>query len=98
MEIEEVELLFNKYYGNYHEFIDFSKVENKYSSRADLHAMIMLDKLFPSKKNMIARGEHDEVWLDIDGEEFAKIATEELILELVRCGVMFDEESLFIFA
>jgi hypothetical protein len=41
---------------------------------------------------MVSAAEHDEIYLSIDMEDFAKVASEEDILFLTRCGVRFDEE------
>jgi hypothetical protein len=90
----DIEKTFDKYEK---EFLKFERVENKFSNRPDLHAFILLDKLFPEITDMISSAEHDQIWLDISMEDFEKIATEKIILELVRCGVMFDEESLSLF-
>jgi hypothetical protein len=39
----------------------------------------------------VTAAEHDEIWLDVDCERLAEIATEVDILYLVRCGVRYDE-------
>lgn len=61
------------------------------SGRPDLHAFNLLDRLLPgSKRNMVASAEHDEIWLDIDCGELAKVATSPDVEILVRCGVRDD--------
>jgi hypothetical protein len=65
-------------------------VKNKLSPRPDMHAFILLDKLFPNKIDMVSAAEHDQIWLDVDPEDLSKVATEEQMIELVRCGVMYD--------
>jgi hypothetical protein len=42
---------------------------------------------------MVSAAEHDEIYLDVDAEDFANAATEEDVLFLTRCGVRFDEEN-----
>lgn len=81
------------------EFLKFDRVENKRSGRRDLHAFLLLDSLMPGKRPMVSAAEHDEIWLDIDCEDLAQIATEAQILELIRCGVRYDDdvESLALF-
>ena len=75
------------------EFLKFDRVQNKTSGRADLHAFNLLDKLVPGKSDMVSAAEHDEVWLDVSPEELAKVATEEQIVELIRCGVRYDRST-----
>lgn len=76
---------------NDEEFLNFDKVENKRSNRADLHAFMLLDELFPGKKDMISAAEHDKIFLDIELEQIESL-TKEQIIELTRCGVMYDED------
>ena len=81
------------------EFLEFARVQNKTSGRADLHAFNLLDRLVPGKSDIVSAAEHDEIWLDVSPEELAKAATEEQIIELIRCGVRYDEgtDSLALF-
>ena len=88
-----IEELFEKHNN---EFLEFDRVENKRSNRPDLHAFILLDQLFPGDSNMISSAEHDEIWLDITTEDIENL-TEDQIIELVRCGVRYDEEALCMF-
>lgn len=56
--------------------------------------MNLLDKLLPgSIRDMIGAAEHDQIWFDVDIEEFCKIATPEIIKELSDCGVRYDNET-----
>lgn len=76
------------------EFLTFDKrVINKLSSRADLHAFILLDKLVPGNMDIIGSAEHDEIWIDIDPEDLSKAATEEQMIELIRCGLRYNSET-----
>jgi hypothetical protein len=72
------------------DFIKFERVENKKSQRPDLHAFLLLDELCPGTMDMVSAAEHDEIWLDVDCEELAKVITEDQVLELTRCGVHYD--------
>ena len=95
--MNKLKKLYEKYED---EYLKFNKVENKLSNRPDLHAFILLDKLFPSKMDMIVAAEHDEFCLEVEPDKLSRKATEEQILELIRCGVMYDEykDSLTMFA
>ncbi len=98
MSVEQLSATFDKYED---EYIQFQNVANKRSRRPDMHAFIVLDELLPGdgKGDLISAAEHDQFFLDIEPEALARVATEEIILDLVRCGVSFDEEneSLFLF-
>lgn len=82
------------------DYIKFERVENKLSGRPDLHAFLLLDKLMPGTRDMVSAAEHDEIYLDVDCEKLADIASEDDILALTRCGVRYDEgtDSLCMFA
>ena len=73
------------------EFLGFEKVQNKRSNRPDLHAFLLLEELLPGKTDMIVGAEHDKIWLDFEGVHVAAL-TDEQIIELSRCGVMYDED------
>lgn len=77
------------------EYLEFGRVKNKRSKRADLHAFLLLDKLCPSHRgfDIVSGAEHDEIWLDVEPEKLAKVATEQQIIELIRCGVRYDEDT-----
>lgn len=98
MSVKQLSATFDKYED---EYIQFQNVANKRSRRPDMHAFIVLDELLPGdgKGDLISAAEHDQFFLDIEPEALARVATEEIILDLVRCGVSFDEEneSLFLF-
>ncbi len=91
MTVAELKILWNKYVGE--EFCKFENIEERLSTRRDMHAMIILDKVLPGNNNMIAASGHDEVWLCIACEDLAEVITEEDILNLVRCGVMLDSDE-----
>ena len=91
MDIEE---LFKKYTD---EYMRFDRVEKKRSTRPDLHAFLLLDELFPSHSDIISDAQHDTFFLGIDYEEIEKL-TKDQIVELIRCGVRYDEDSLCMFS
>ena len=75
------------------DYLKFERIENKRSSRPDVHAFILLDELFPSEREMdlISCAKHDIYYLDIEEERLSKL-TDDQILELVRCGISYDDE------
>jgi len=74
------------------DYLKFEKIENKKSTRPDIHAFILLNEIFPGSRDMVCASGHDNIWLDVDLDDCEKL-TDGQILELVRCGVMTDEES-----
>lgn len=74
------------------DFLVFKRVANKASNRPDLNAFILLDKLVPGDMDIIAGSDHDVIYLEVSPDELAKVATEEDILTLVRCGVRWSSE------
>ena len=72
------------------EFLKFDRVENKLSNRPDLCAFMLLDKLMPAARDIVSAAEHDEIFLDVDIETLESVATEDDLLTLIRCGVMYD--------
>jgi hypothetical protein len=76
------------------EFLKFDRVKNKRSSRADLHAFVRMDELVPSPLggDMVSDAKHDEIMLQVEPSDLAAVATEEVVIELMRCGVRYDSE------
>jgi hypothetical protein len=85
MDIKEI---FEKYEN---ESYKFELVQNKLSQRGDMHAMIMLDQLFPGGYGMVSAAEHDQIWFNVSWEDVNKL-TEEQIRTLNQCGVWFDHK------
>ncbi len=75
------------------EFLKFERVENKKSSRPDIHAFILLNELQPGTSDMVSAAGHDVIYLDVDIEKLGEVATREQIIELSRCGVHFDGDG-----
>lgn len=76
---------------------NFASIDSKHSGRKDLHAFILLDRLLSSGGCLISAAEHDIIYLDVDLDKLAVVATEEHIRELRACGVMLEEDSLAMF-
>lgn len=81
------------------DYLRFDLVHNKRSQRPDLHAFILLDERIPGTTDLISCGSHDEYFLSITPDQLIAVATPNLVRELVRCGVRYDEheESLCLF-
>ena len=91
---EQLEELFEKHDD---EFLKFELVADKRSNRSDLHAFLLLDRLVPGESDIVTAAEHDEIWLEVSLEELAKVATEEHVIELTRCGVRLSDGYLAMF-
>ena|ERR1017187_64630 len=89
MTVKEIKDLFEE--NNDEEFLEFKRVRVKLTDRKDLHAFLLLDRLVPGKDDIVGGAEHDEIFLCVGLESLAKTATEEDILDLLRCGVRVDE-------
>jgi len=91
--------IYDRFEKHNDEFLKFERVENKRSSRADLCGFLFLEELFPDiDRDLICCAEHDQFWLDIDKDKIETL-TDDQIIELLRCGILYDEEneSLFCF-
>lgn len=74
------------------EYSEFESVQNKKSSRRGIHAFILLNELFPSSGDIVCAASHDVIYLDNCGKTLDTL-TDDQILELTRCGVMYDSEN-----
>lgn len=83
--------------GGIYKFNFDKLVQNRRSNRPDLHALLLLESIFPGRDgDIIGHAEHDQIWLDFDEDDSEKL-TDEQIVELSACGVFYDEDSLSMF-
>lgn len=87
MNTKELDALFEKHDD---EFNKFESVSVKRSNRPDVHAFLLLDSLIPDKHDIVSGAEHDEIFLSVEPEDLARVATEDQIVELIRCGIRYD--------
>lgn len=73
-------------------FLKFQDVKAKKSKRADLHAFLFLDELFPGDRCIVSGASHDQIWLSITENEVDSL-TDAQIVELSQCGVFHDEDG-----
>jgi hypothetical protein len=76
------------------EFLKFSRVKERRSNCADLHAFLLLDSLCPDDRcrDIVCGAEHDEIFLRPEPEELAAVATREILIDLIRCGVRYSSD------
>jgi hypothetical protein len=73
------------------EFLRFESIESPRHPLADVCAFMMLHELVPAPGDIVSAAEHDEIYLATDPDALAKVATSEIIRDLHRCGVRYDE-------
>lgn len=74
------------------EFLNFVAIENPRHPRPDVCAFLTLHDLVPSDRDMISAAEHDEFFLSTDCAALAEVATDDVVRDLVRCGVRYSAE------
>jgi len=76
------------------EYGHFERVASPPHWRPDLCAFILLDQLVAggAGRKMISAADLDEIYLDVDCDALAAVATDEDIRLLVRCGVRYDDD------
>lgn len=80
------------------EFIKFERVSNKLHKCPDIHAFLLLEQIAPVERGrIITCAEHDEIYLGTDMELFCANAREEQIVDLIRCGVRYDNNGFCMF-
>ena len=84
-------------YGGHDDFLKFERIINPPSRRPDLCAFLLLDKLLPGTRDIVSCAEHDQIYLGIDIDELARVASKDDIIYLLRCGVLYDDDSLIMF-
>jgi hypothetical protein len=61
--------------------------------RPDLNAFLLLDKLFPGDEDIVDAASHGTIFLSVEPHELMRVAGEEDILDLIRCGVFYDGDT-----
>lgn len=75
------------------EYLEFEKIEKPRSNCRDLHAMLLIEELSPHSKRtfMVSGAQHDVIYLDLEMEHMMDVLTEDLVIELIRCGVRSED-------
>ena len=80
------------------EYLKFEKILDPKSRRPDVNAFLILDALVPSNEDLISCAWHDNIGLGIDLRDLAEAASEDQVIELIRCGVRISNGHLCMFA
>lgn len=86
----DLEAMFGKHED---EYLRFDRIENPPNKRPDICGFLKLDELLPQvaqTRDIVSAAEHDQIFLDASPDELAKVATEEDIIYLHRCGIRYD--------
>jgi len=75
------------------EYLNFEKIESPLHKRPDLCAFLRLDELVPGNRDMVSAAEHDEIYLEIDLDKLAEVATADDVIYLQRCGIRLDDHN-----
>lgn len=82
--------LSDKFARNRGEYGRFELVSPKLTKRPDLHAFCLLDSLCPGTVNIVESSEEGLLWLGVDMNQLSNVVTERQVIDLIRCGVMYD--------
>ncbi|MCP4342085.1 MAG: hypothetical protein GY799_25185 [Desulfobulbaceae bacterium] len=88
---ERVRKLFEKHKGEYRHF---ERVSLPLSNRPDMHALKCLDSLFPTEPGesvMIGEVCNEGIYFELTKEQIS-LLSEGQVINLTRCGVIYDEE------
>lgn len=75
------------------EYLHFEKVTKKLSNKYDLHMFILLDKLFPTKLNIVDFVIGGKICVSVTPQELWDVSTSAQLLELHRCGLLHDSKE-----
>ncbi len=92
MDRDELIELFDTHDNKY---LDFEGIENPPSSYRDLCGLLKLSQLLPSRKpgQIVTGAGHEAIYIRCDLDKLAKVATEDDIIYLIRCGIRYDEDG-----
>ncbi len=74
------------------EYCKFDRINKPLSRRPDIHAFLLLDKLFPGTDKIIDGAGLYEIYLNVELSDIEQI-TEEDIIDLMRCGVGYNSST-----
>jgi hypothetical protein len=93
--------LIDSFERNEDEFLKFERIDpaKLHTSRADLQALIYLDKMMPSDEDIISDSSHDVIYLSYAVNRVASLFDEVDVIMLLRCGVCLDKttDSFYLF-
>lgn len=92
---KEAEAFFDAHSDEYHKF---DRIAQWFNRVPEIHAFILLSNLMPKLDNIVSAAEHDIIYLSPNCEELFKVAESYHLIDLIRCGVLYDSynDSLYI--
>lgn len=80
---------------NEDEYLHHDRVDpgRRLHARPDLHVFLALDRLVPGDRDMVADAQHDEIFLQVMPDEVAGVATEQDVVDMIRCGLRYDSDN-----
>lgn len=89
--------IYNKYSSQRDKF---DLIENKFSNRPLIHALILLDHIYPNSNsdndNIRFFASDGDIFLTIDRDKLEKVITEEQVIDLIRCGLGYYKGNFYI--
>lgn len=78
--------------------MDFDSIEYKRCYLPDMHAFLILLDIYPETMSdgygIISAAEHHQIYFTFDLDKLATVITEDIIKELVCCGIFITDDSL----
>ena len=81
--------VFKKHESHY---LHFEEIKDPKTKRSDLQAFLILDSISSCQGNIVAGMDTYSIYLNVEVEDLEKNATEEQIIDLIRCGVCYEEK------
>lgn len=92
MTVKEMIEKFDEFSESFDKSMEFDAIENPLHPAKDICGLLMLAALLPGARYGIAGADHDVIYLEADVDKLAKVATPEIIRDLVRCGIVWSDE------
>lgn len=84
MTSEELTELFGKH-------LDAHYLTGTSRGQRDLQGFIRLNELAPNESDIVVDARYDAIWLSTDLDQLAANATEEDVIYLLGCGIVYDD-------
>lgn len=86
--VTNLQSMFDKHKGEHRKF---ERIDSPISLCPDICAFLLLAEIGNHSGDMIATATHDVIYLAVDPRDIEGKITEDQVVYLLRCGVLFDE-------